>query len=83
MNNSNFNSHFILGSGSARRIDLLNQIGIYPDLILKPNINEVSQLNELPLNYVKRIAVEKNKIFHDKYPQSIILTADTVVSVIR
>ena len=83
MNNSNFNSHFILGSGSARRIDLLNQIGIYPDLILKPNINEVSQLNELPLNYVKRIATEKNKIFQSKHPHSIILTADTVVSVGR
>ena len=57
MNKSNLNKHFILGSGSSRRIDLLNQIGVYPDLILKPNINEVNQKNELPLNYVKRIAV--------------------------
>ena len=83
MNKSNVNKHFILGSGSSRRIDLLHQIGVYPDLILKPNINEVNQKNELPLNYVKRIAVEKNKIFQDKYPSSIILTADTVVSVGR
>ena len=83
MNKSNVNKHFILGSGSSRRIDLLRQIGIYPDLILKPNINEASHPNELPLNYVKRIAVEKNKIFQKEYPQSIILTADTVVSVGR
>ena len=83
MNNSNVNKNFILGSGSARRIDLLNQIGVQPDLILKPNVNELSQLNELPLNYVKRIAIAKNNIFQSEHPQSIILTADTVVSVGR
>ena len=83
MNKSNVNKQFILGSSSARRFDLLRQIGVYPDLILKPNINEASQSNELPLNYVKRIAIEKNKIFQDEHPQSLILTADTVVSVGR
>ena len=83
MNNSIVNKNFILGSGSARRINLLKQIGVHPDLILKPNVNELSQLNELPLNYVKRIAIAKNNIFQSEYPQSIILTADTVVSVGR
>ena len=83
MNNSNVNKQFILGSGSERRIELLRQIGVYPDLILKPNINEECKLNEVPIDYVKRIAVEKNRIFQDEHPQSIILTADTVVSVGR
>ena len=83
MNKSNANRHFILGSGSSRRIDLLRQIGVLPDLILKPSINEASELNELPANYVKRMAIEKNKIFQRKHPQSIILTADTIVSVGR
>ena len=66
MNNSYVNKQFILGSGSKRRIDLLHQIDVYPDLILKPNINESSQLNELPQNYVKRMAIEKNKIFQEE-----------------
>ena len=39
MNNSIVNKNFILGSGSARRINLLKQIGVHPDLILKPNVN--------------------------------------------
>ncbi len=81
MNKSNSNKHFILGSGSVRRVELLKQIGVKPDLILNPDINEVNLSKELPLNYVKRMAVEKNKIFQTQYPQSIILTADTVVTV--
>ena len=81
MDKSNLNNHFILGSGSERRIDLLKQIGVKPDLILTPNINEASKYKELPLSYVKRMAVDKNMVFQNKYPQSIILTADTIVSV--
>ena len=80
---SNVNKQFILGSQSQRRLELLNQIGVKPDLILNPNINEIKKINELPLNYVKRMAVEKNEIFQAEYSDSIILTADTVVSVGR
>ena len=80
---SNVNKQFILGSQSERRLELLNQIGVKPDLILNPNINETKKINELPLNYVKRMAIEKNYIFQAKYSGSIILTADTVVSVGR
>ena len=38
---------------------------------------------ELPRIYVERMSLEKNRVFQQKYPQSIILTADTVVSVGR
>ena len=38
---------------------------------------------ELPLNYVKRMAVEKSLILQPKYENSIILTADTVVALGR
>ncbi len=34
------NKHFVLGSGSKRRLELLSQIGVKPDLVLSPNINE-------------------------------------------
>ena len=39
---SSFNNqiHFILGSGSPRRKDLLNQIGISPNIVIKPEIDE-------------------------------------------
>ena len=77
------NKQFILASGSKRRLELLNQIRIKPDLVLTPDINETYYSQELPLNYVKRMSVEKNKVFQTKYSQSIILSADTVVSLGR
>ncbi len=83
MNKTKLNKQFILASGSKRRLDLLNQISIKPDLVLTPDINETNHSKELPLNYVERMSVEKNRVFQTKYSQSIILTADTVVSLGR
>ena len=77
------NKHFILASSSKRRLELLSQINIKPDLILSPNINEEIFSKELPRIYVKRMSLEKNRVFQKKYSESIILTADTVVSVGR
>ena len=77
------NKNFILGCGSERRLQLLKQIGIKPDLILIPNINEKIVSKELPRKYVQRMSLEKNKVFQTKYSQSIVLTADTIVSVGR
>ncbi len=83
MDKTKLNKHFILASSSERRLELLNQIGVKPDLILSPNINEKILSKELPRLYVERMSLEKNRVFQQKYPQSIILTADTVVSVGR
>jgi septum formation protein len=83
MDKTKLNKHFILASSSQRRLELLSQIGIKPDLILSPNIDENIIYKEQPRIYVERMSLEKNKIFHQKYPESIILTADTVVSVGR
>ena len=83
MDNPKVNKHFILGSGSKRRSDLLKQIGVNLDLVLPPEINEIIKPKELPINYVKRMAIEKNIIFQDQHKQSIILTADTIVSLGR
>ena len=77
------NKHFILASSSQRRLELLSQIGVKPDLILSPNIDENIFSRELPRIYVKRMSLEKNRLFQLKYPESIILTADTVVCVGR
>ena len=83
MDKTKLNKHFVLGSGSKRRLELLKQIGVKPDLVLSPNINEKILSKELPRKYVERMSVEKNKVFHQEYSQSIVLTADTVVCVGR
>ena len=83
MDKNKLNKQFILGSGSKRRLELLNQMGVKPDLILSPNINEKIFSNELPRKYVQRMSTEKNIVFQPKYSQSIILTADTIVSLGR
>ena len=83
MNKFNLNNQFVLGSASPRRLDLLNQIGINPDLVDAPNIDETNLKKELPLNYVKRMAIEKSLILQPKYKNSIIITADTVVALGR
>ena len=75
--------HFVLGSSSKRRKELLGQIGVFPDKIVKPNIEENIFNKEVPLSYVKRMAMEKMDFVQNKYPESLILTADTVVAVGR
>ena len=72
---SNF---LILGSGSAARRELLVSVGLVPDIIEKPEIDESLKPNESPVSYVKRMAEEKaNAILLKK--QSYLITADTIV----
>ena len=77
------NLKFILGSSSPRRLELLKQINFYPDEIFKPEINEDPQKKELPILYVKRMAKEKMDVVKKKFPNDLILTADTIVYVGR
>ena len=58
MNKTKLNKQFILASSSSRRLELLNQICIKPDLVLTPGINETIHPKELPINYVRRMSVE-------------------------
>ena len=68
----------ILGSGSAARRELLASIGLLPDIIEKPEIDESLKPNESPVSYVKRMAEEKaNAILLKKQPY--LITADTIV----
>ena len=50
---------FILGSGSPRRKELLAQLGIVPDAITPPDIDEDPKKGELPRPYCARLAREK------------------------
>ncbi len=70
----------ILASTSPRRLTLLKQIGYKPDIIFAPEIDESPLKKELPSALVKRLAYEKANRAHEKYPNDIILAADTVVA---
>ena len=68
----------ILGSASIARKELLVSIGLVPDIIKKPEIDESLKPNESPVRYVKRMAEEKaNAILLKKEPY--LITADTIV----
>lgn len=73
---------FILGSGSPRRRELLAQLGIIPDAILAPDIDEDPRKAELPRPYCTRLAREKAMAVRAG-PDDIILTADTTVALGR
>ena len=69
----------ILGSGSPRRKELLAVLGVEPDAILPPDINEDPRKGELPRPYVERMAREKAQAvpYQDG---DIVLSADTTVA---
>jgi septum formation protein len=70
----------VLASGSARRRDLLRQIGIEPSAIDPPHIDERHGPRELPLAYAGRMAREKLAAVAAQHHGSWILAADTVVA---
>ena len=70
----------ILGSGSLARKELLSSVGLIPDKIEVPVIDESLNLNERPRHYVKRIATEKANAIKTKRG-SYLITADTTVIV--
>lgn len=76
------NVRLILGSASPRRKELLAQIGIVPDAILPPDINEDPEPRELPRPYCARIAREK-ALAVPCGAQDVVLCADTTVALGR
>ena len=72
----------ILGSSSPRRLELLLQLRIKPDLIKSPDINEATKKLELPRDYCIRMAKEKANAIDVEY-DDVLLTADTIVCVGR
>ena len=79
----------ILASASPRRLALLEQIGVKPDLLLPVSIDETPKRNERPRTIALRLAEEKARAGHRLASHdpallgALILSADTVVSVGR
>ena len=72
-------ARLILASASPRRLDLLRQIGLEPDLVDPAEIDETPLKAETPDRYALRVAVEKARTVAQRHPGSIVLAADTVV----
>lgn len=72
----------ILGSASPRRQALLAQIGLRPDAIIPPDIDETPLKGELPRAYCARIARAK-ALAIAAAPDDMVLCADTTVALGR
>ncbi len=73
---------FVLGSGSPRRKELLGQIGVVPDDIRAPDIDETPRAGELPRPYCQRMAREKAAAVPAD-ADDVVLCADTTVALGR
>ena len=73
----------ILASASPRRLDLLARIGVTPDAVIAPDIDESVPGGELPRTHALRLAREKAQAVAAREPESLVLAADTVVAVGR
>ena len=70
----------ILGSGSVGRRELLCSVGLIPDRVETPAVDESHRINESPRQYVSRVAYLKaSAISCEK--SAYLITADTTVSV--
>jgi len=72
----------ILGSGSPRRLELLATLGITPDDVRPPDIDETPGKGELPRPYCARISREK-VVAVQSDSDDIVLCADTTVALGR
>jgi septum formation protein len=73
----------ILGSASPRRHDLLAQLGLTPDAVTPPDIDETPRKGELPRPYCARLAREKAAAVPGAGPDDVVLCADTTVALGR
>jgi len=76
----------VLASGSPRRLSLLGQVGIEPDLLMPVDADETPMKAEAPRSLAKRLAREKAELAIkklkrvDEFDHGFILAADTVVA---
>lgn len=72
----------VLGSASPRRRELLAQLGLRPDAVRAPDIDETPLKGEVPRVYVARMAREKAQALPCAEDE-VVLSADTTVAVGR
>lgn len=77
------NPPLVLASASPRRAELLQQIGIVPDVIAPADVDERPRARERPADHARRLAEAKANQVVRQYEGSFVLAADTVVAVGR
>ena len=73
----------VLASASPRRLDLLRQIGVEPDVIAAAEVDETPLPDETPRLLAVRLARTKARTVAQHHADSWILAADTVVALGR
>lgn len=73
-------ARLILASASPRRLELLAQIGITPDLVEPADIDETPLARERPRQLAERLAAGKADAVAERHPGDFVLAADTVVA---
>jgi septum formation protein len=74
------NQRLVLASASARRRDLLGQVGLVPDAIDSADLDETPLRDELPPLHAARLARAKAEAVAPRHAGAFILAADTVVA---
>lgn len=72
----------ILASTSPRRRDLLARLGVVPDLVLSPDIDETPARGELPRAYALRLAEAKARAV-PRAEGDIVIAGDTTIALGR
>jgi septum formation protein len=72
----------VLASGSPRRHELLNLVGIQHE-VRAPNIDETMRPRETPRRHAERLAREKASAVATRDPNLIVIGADTIVVINR
>ena len=73
----------VLASASPRRLELLRQIGIEPDLVAPAEVDETPGAQEKPADHARRLAEAKADRIAAAQPDGFVLAADTVVALGR
>ncbi|THD62717.1 Maf family nucleotide pyrophosphatase [Phenylobacterium sp.] len=73
----------VLASASPRRLDLLRQIGLEPDLVDAAEVDESPLKDETPRQLAGRLAADKAASVHARHADVHVLAADTVVALGR
>jgi septum formation protein len=83
VNGARQGASLVLASASPRRLDLLRQIGIEPDLVDPADVDETPLPQETPRLMALRLARAKAALTAARQPGAYVLAADTVVAVGR
>jgi len=73
-------ARLVLASASPRRLALLRQVGIEPDIVAPTEIDETTTPGESPTATARRLAEAKATAAASAHPDAYVLGADTVVA---